>query len=52
MRRGGGGDTGVDAPSMIKLLKVTRIRRALAKAIRSCKQTATCPMREKGGMWP
>ena len=38
VRRGGGGDAGVDAPSTIKLLEVTRIGRALARTIKLCKQ--------------
>ncbi len=36
--RRGGGNAGVDVPSTIELLEVTRIQRALARAIRLCKQ--------------
>ncbi len=37
-KEGGGSNTSVDAPLTIKLLKITGIGRALARAIRLCKQ--------------
>ena len=50
--RRGGGDAGVDMPSMIELLEVTGIGRALARASGPASNTAACPMRGKSGKRP